>query len=123
MIHDQNVLIAVGVLCGVGILLMIITAHQMVENPDGCCARYVLLFSPVALYSLFSCHAAHAHVCSIPLVYAVLSLVALAAFFVPFAFLAEPAVVAVDVSDEHVNIKCWTMEITRMTLSLVKDIV
>lgn len=41
MIHDRNVLIAVGVLCGLGILLMIITAHQMVENPDGCCARCV----------------------------------------------------------------------------------
>jgi hypothetical protein len=53
MIHDRNVLIAASVLCGVGILLMIITAHQMVENPDGCCARYVLFF-PVTLYSLFS---------------------------------------------------------------------
>jgi TRAP-type uncharacterized transport system fused permease subunit len=56
-------------------------------------------------------------------VYVASSLVALAAFFVPFAFLVEPAVVAVDASDEHANIKCWEMEIIRMTLSLVRDVV
>jgi hypothetical protein len=40
MAHDRNVLIAVCVICGVAFLLMIITAQQMMENPDGCCARY-----------------------------------------------------------------------------------
>jgi hypothetical protein len=45
MIHDRNVLIAASVLCGVGILLMIITAHQMVENPDGCCASVCRLIT------------------------------------------------------------------------------
>jgi hypothetical protein len=67
---------------------------------------------------------AHAHVRLLySLVYVASSLVALAAFFVPFAFLVEPAVVAVDASDEHANIKCWEMEIIRMTLSLVRDVV
>jgi hypothetical protein len=38
MAHDPNVAILVGVLCGVALLLMIITAQQMLENPDGFCA-------------------------------------------------------------------------------------
>jgi hypothetical protein len=41
MEKDRNVLIALSTVAGVGFLLMIMTAHQMLENPDGCCARYV----------------------------------------------------------------------------------
>eukprot|EP00980_Cylindrotheca_fusiformis_P023838 scaffold11043_cov122-Cylindrotheca_fusiformis.AAC.5 len=38
MEHDQNVAITVGVCFGIGFCLMIITAHQMMDNPGGCCA-------------------------------------------------------------------------------------
>jgi hypothetical protein len=38
MEHDQNVAIALGVCFGIGLCLTIITAHQMMDNPDGCCA-------------------------------------------------------------------------------------
>jgi hypothetical protein len=41
MAHDKNVVIAVSVIVGVAFVLTIITAQQMMENPDGCCARYV----------------------------------------------------------------------------------
>ena len=37
--RDQRVLIALGVIGGIALLLLICTAHQMLENPDGCCAR------------------------------------------------------------------------------------
>ena len=37
--RDQRVLIALGVIGGVALLLLICTAHQMLDNPDGCCAR------------------------------------------------------------------------------------
>jgi hypothetical protein len=40
--HDRNVIIALSVVGALGFLLTIITAHQMLENPDGWCARYVL---------------------------------------------------------------------------------
>lgn len=38
MEHDRNVAIALGVCFGIGFCLLIMTAHQMLENPDGCCA-------------------------------------------------------------------------------------
>jgi hypothetical protein len=38
MEHDENVAIALGTVSGIGLLLLIITAHQMLNNPDGCCA-------------------------------------------------------------------------------------
>jgi hypothetical protein len=38
MEEDRNVLIALSTVAGIGFLLIIITAHQMMENPDGCCA-------------------------------------------------------------------------------------
>lgn len=41
MENDRNVLIALSTVAAFGFLLMILTAHQMMENPDGCCARYV----------------------------------------------------------------------------------
>jgi hypothetical protein len=41
MEKDRNVLIALSTVAGFGFLLMIITAHQMLENPDGCYATYV----------------------------------------------------------------------------------
>lgn len=37
--HDQTVLIALLSVLGVGILLSICVAQQMLENPNGCCAR------------------------------------------------------------------------------------
>ena len=39
--HDRTVLIALSVTFAFGILLSIITAHQTLQNPGGCCARYV----------------------------------------------------------------------------------
>jgi hypothetical protein len=39
MMHDRNVLIAVAVVAGVGVVLAVCTAHQVMNNPDGCCAR------------------------------------------------------------------------------------
>ena len=39
MEHDQNVLIALGSVFGVMLLFSIVVAHQMLNNPDGCCAR------------------------------------------------------------------------------------
>lgn len=38
MEHDSNVAIALGVCLGLGLCLTIITAHQMMDHPDGCCA-------------------------------------------------------------------------------------
>jgi hypothetical protein len=37
--RDQRVLIALAVIGGVVLVLLICVAHQMLENPDGCCAR------------------------------------------------------------------------------------
>jgi hypothetical protein len=39
MEHDRNVLIALGTVFGVMLLFSIIVAHQILHNPDGCCAR------------------------------------------------------------------------------------
>jgi len=36
--HDRTVLIALASLTGVGLICMVITAQQMLENPDGICA-------------------------------------------------------------------------------------
>jgi len=36
--HDKNVIIVMGVLMGIMLLLMVATAHQMMNNPDGICA-------------------------------------------------------------------------------------
>jgi len=38
MEHDRNVAIALGICSGIGLFLAIITAQQMLENPQGCCA-------------------------------------------------------------------------------------
>lgn len=51
MMHDRNVIIAVSVIGGVALLLMIITAQQMMENPDGCCARY----EPISVVCIIVC--------------------------------------------------------------------
>jgi hypothetical protein len=40
--HDRTVVIALSVTFIVGICLAILTAQQMIENPQGCCARYVV---------------------------------------------------------------------------------
>jgi hypothetical protein len=40
--HDQTVVIALSVVFGVMFLFSVIVAHQMLENPHGCCARYVV---------------------------------------------------------------------------------
>jgi hypothetical protein len=37
--RDQRVLIALAVIGGLVLVLLICVAHQMLENPDGCCAR------------------------------------------------------------------------------------
>lgn len=39
--HDRTVLIALSVVFGVGVCLAIFTAQQVLENPNGCCSRYV----------------------------------------------------------------------------------
>jgi hypothetical protein len=39
MEHDQTVIIALSVVFGVMFLFSVIVAHQMLENPHGCCAR------------------------------------------------------------------------------------
>ena len=39
MMHDQNVIIAVASTVALGFLLAICTAQQVIQNPDGCCAR------------------------------------------------------------------------------------
>lgn len=39
--HDRTALIAVGAVFGICFCFSIITAQQMLDNPDGCCARYV----------------------------------------------------------------------------------
>ena len=41
MEHDQNVVIALSVVGAIGLCLALISAQQIIENPDGCCARYV----------------------------------------------------------------------------------
>ena len=41
MEHDRTVLVALLSVFGVGIFLSIFVAHQMTQNPRGCCARYV----------------------------------------------------------------------------------
>jgi len=38
MAHDRNVLIALSTVFGLMILFSVIVAHQMLNNPDGCCA-------------------------------------------------------------------------------------
>merc|ERR1712008_143685 len=38
MEHDSNVVVALGILGGIGLCLAIITAQQMLENPNGCLA-------------------------------------------------------------------------------------
>lgn len=37
--HDQTVIIALSVVFGVMFLFSVIVAHQLLENPHGCCAR------------------------------------------------------------------------------------
>mmetsp|Transcript_8620 Transcript_8620/g.23274 ORF Transcript_8620/g.23274 Transcript_8620/m.23274 type:complete len:312 (-) Transcript_8620:749-1684(-) len=44
MEKDRNVLIALAIVFGVGIILALATAHQMLENPDGCCASICRIF-------------------------------------------------------------------------------
>lgn len=39
MMHDKNVIIAVASTVAFGFLLAIYTAQQVIQNPDGCCAR------------------------------------------------------------------------------------
>jgi hypothetical protein len=39
MEHDKNVLIALSTVFGIMLLFSIVVAHQMLNNPDGCCAR------------------------------------------------------------------------------------
>ena len=39
MEHDQNVLIALLTVFGIMLLFSIVVAHQMLNNPDGFCAR------------------------------------------------------------------------------------
>jgi len=41
MMHDKNVIIAVSCTVAFGFILAIITAQQVIENPDGFCARCV----------------------------------------------------------------------------------
>jgi hypothetical protein len=41
MEHDRTVMVALLSVFGAGIFLSICVAHQMIENPNGCCARYV----------------------------------------------------------------------------------
>jgi hypothetical protein len=41
MEHDETVIIALSVVFGVMFLFSVIVAHQMLENPNGHCARYV----------------------------------------------------------------------------------
>jgi hypothetical protein len=39
MEHDQNVLIALSIVGGVGLCFTLVAAQQLIENPDGCCSR------------------------------------------------------------------------------------
>ena len=39
MLHDPNVMIAIGSTIGIMALLMVCTAQQTMNNPDGFCAR------------------------------------------------------------------------------------
>jgi hypothetical protein len=41
MEHDRTVLVALLSVLGVGIFLSVFVAHQMIQNPRGCCARCV----------------------------------------------------------------------------------
>lgn len=43
MMHDKNVIAAVAVSLVFALVLALCTAQQVIENPDGCCTRYVLL--------------------------------------------------------------------------------
>ena len=52
MEHDQHVLIALLTVFGVMLLFSIIVAHQMLNNPDGFCARYVLSQTHIHTYTL-----------------------------------------------------------------------
>eukprot|EP00547_Thalassionema_nitzschioides_P012695 CAMPEP_0194260524 /NCGR_PEP_ID=MMETSP0158-20130606/45556_1 /TAXON_ID=33649 /ORGANISM="Thalassionema nitzschioides, Strain L26-B" /LENGTH=533 /DNA_ID=CAMNT_0039000617 /DNA_START=16 /DNA_END=1617 /DNA_ORIENTATION=+ len=40
MAHDKNVLIALSTVFGLMILFSVLVAHQMLNNPDGCCASF-----------------------------------------------------------------------------------
>ena len=53
MMHDKNVIIAVACTVAFGFVLAICTAQQVIENPDGCCARYaaqILSFNGCSCY-------------------------------------------------------------------------
>ena len=39
MRKDRNVLIALGTLAGVAFVMILVVAQQLIENPEGCCAR------------------------------------------------------------------------------------
>jgi hypothetical protein len=39
MVHDRNVAIVASVFGAIGFILLLITAQQIIENPDGCCAK------------------------------------------------------------------------------------
>jgi hypothetical protein len=41
MMHDKNIQILVGVLVALGFAGMLYSAYQVMQNPDGLCARYV----------------------------------------------------------------------------------
>jgi len=44
MEHDQNVLIALSVVGAIGLCLALLSAQQLIENPDGCCASICRMF-------------------------------------------------------------------------------
>jgi hypothetical protein len=86
MEKDRNVQIALGVVFGLGILMTIITAQQMIENPEGCCARYVFVNGTASLVQMNpGCMAILAHIFSLCVIASVeLVSSAFAAFSVAF---------------------------------------
>ena len=47
MEHDRNVIIALSVVFGFMFFFSVFVAYQMLENPDGCCARLVIYISVI----------------------------------------------------------------------------
>ena len=50
MEHDKAVIIALSVVFGVMFFFSIFVAYQMLENPEGCCARLVIMLCYAMLY-------------------------------------------------------------------------
>ncbi len=63
LLQDKRLLIAFGTLLGVSFIILVLTAQQLLENPHGCCATYVITSFCCGLMLRSCCSLAHPVYC------------------------------------------------------------